>query len=105
VLMAEELRLSPVDHRAAVKSALIVGVAAIIGSLIPLTPFILLPVVPAMAASLVVAASTLFAVGAYKARLTVGRPGRSGLEMALIGTASALVGYVVGLFFRIPGAG
>ena len=103
VMMAEELRLSPVDHRAAVKSALIVGVAAIIGSLIPLTPFILLPVVPAMAASLVVAAGTLFAVGAYKARLTVGRPGRSGLEMALIGTASALVGYVVGLFFRVPG--
>ncbi|HLE23717.1 MAG TPA: VIT1/CCC1 transporter family protein [Anaerolineales bacterium] len=105
VMMAEELRLSPVDHRAAVKSALVVGIAAVIGSLIPLTPFILLPVAPAMLTSLVVAAGALFAVGAYKARLTVGRPGRSGLEMALIGTASALVGYLVGLIFKVPTTG
>ena len=105
VMMAEELRLSPVDHRAALKSALIVGVAAVVGSLIPLTPFILLPVVPAMVTSLVVAAGALFAVGAFKARLTVGRPGRSGLEMALIGTASALVGYLVGLIFKVPATG
>jgi predicted membrane protein (TIGR00267 family) len=88
-----------------VKSAGIVGVAAIIGSLIPLTPFILLPVAPAMAVSLVVAAGALFAVGVFKARLTVGRPARSGLEMALIGTVSALVGYLVGLIFKVPGAG
>jgi len=105
VMMAEELRLSPVGHRAAVKSALVVGIAAVIGSLIPLTPFILLPVAPAMLTSLVVAAGALFAVGAYKARLTVGRPGRSGLEMALIGTASALVGYLVGLIFKVPTTG
>jgi VIT1/CCC1 family predicted Fe2+/Mn2+ transporter len=104
VMMAEELRLSPVDRGAAVRSGLIVGVAAIIGSLIPLTPFILLPVGPAIAASLVLAAATLFGVGAYKARLTVGRPGRSGLEMAMIGTASALVGYAVGLIFKVPSA-
>jgi VIT1/CCC1 family predicted Fe2+/Mn2+ transporter len=58
-----------------------------------------------MIASLIVAAGTLFAVGAYKAKRTVGRPGRSGLEMALIGTVSALVGYVVGLFFKVPAVG
>jgi VIT1/CCC1 family predicted Fe2+/Mn2+ transporter len=105
VMMAEELRLSPVDQRAPAKSALTVGVAAIVGSLIPLSPFFVLPVGPAMAASLVVAALTLFAVGAYKARRTVGHPGRSGLEMTLIGTASALVGYLVGLIFKVPVAG
>ena len=102
VMMAEELRLAPVDRRAAARSALVVGVAAVVGSLIPLTPFVILPVMPAMVASLVVAAGSLFGVGAYKARRTVGHPGRSGLEMALIGTASALVGYVVGLFFKVP---
>jgi VIT1/CCC1 family predicted Fe2+/Mn2+ transporter len=106
VMMAEELRLSPVDQRAPAKSALTVGLAAIVGSLIPLSPFLVMPVVPAMAASLVVAALTLFAVGAYKARRTVGSPGRSGLEMALIGTASALVGFLVGLILKVPpGAG
>jgi VIT1/CCC1 family predicted Fe2+/Mn2+ transporter len=105
VMMAEELRLSPVDRAAALRSALIVGVAAVIGSLIPLTPFVVLPVAQAIPVSLLVAAATLFGVGVYKARLTIGRPGRSGLEMALIGIASALVGYVVGLLFRVPGAG
>lgn len=105
VMMAEELRLSPVDRRDPARSALTVGVAAIIGSLIPLTPFLVMPVAPAMIVSLLIAAATLFGVGAYKAHRTVGRPSRSGLEMALIGTASALVGYLVGLLFKVPAAG
>ena len=105
VMMAEELGLSPLDKRAPARAALTVGVAAIIGSLIPLAPFVVLPVVPAMIVSLAVAGVALFLVGAYKARRTVGRPGRSGLEMALIGLASALVGYLVGLLFKVPGTG
>jgi VIT1/CCC1 family predicted Fe2+/Mn2+ transporter len=46
----------------------------------------------------------LFAVGVYKARLTVGNPGRSGLEMAVIGTLSALAGYLVGVLLKVPPA-
>ena len=34
--------------------------------------------------------------------MMVGHPGRSGLELALIGTVSALVGYLVGLLLRVP---
>ncbi|HSB89072.1 MAG TPA: VIT1/CCC1 transporter family protein [Anaerolineales bacterium] len=105
VMMAEEHQLTPVARGSAVRSALIVGFSAIVGSLIPLAPFLLLPVHAAMAASIVVAAVSLFTVGAYKARVTIGRPSRSGLEMALIGTLSALAGYVVGLLFRVPGSG
>jgi len=41
----------------------------------------------------------LFLVGVYKARQTVGRPGRSGLQMAVIGIASALAGYGIGTLF------
>jgi VIT1/CCC1 family predicted Fe2+/Mn2+ transporter len=104
VMMAEEHRLTPTDQRGAARSALIVGLAAVVGSLIPLVPFMLLPVVPAMAASIVIAAAALFGFGAYKASRTVGVPARSGLEMALIGTLSALVGYLVGLFFKVPSA-
>ena len=55
-----------------------------------------------MILAIVISALTLFAVGAYKARITVGHPGKSGLEMAVIGTLSALVGYAVGLLFKIP---
>jgi predicted membrane protein (TIGR00267 family) len=101
-MMAEEHNLVPSNRADALRSALIVGFAAIVGSLIPLLPFFFLPVRPSMVVSVVLAALTLFAVGAYKARVTVGRPGRSGLEMAVIGIASAMVGYIVGLFFRAP---
>jgi predicted membrane protein (TIGR00267 family) len=102
VMMSEEHRLAPTSRGQALRSALIVGAAAIIGSLIPLAPFMVLPVGASMWASVVVAALSLFAVGAYKARTTVGNLGRSGLEMAVIGTLSALVGYVIGLLFRVP---
>ena len=84
------------------EAPLIVGIAAIIGSIIPLVPFFFLPVTIAMVASVLVAALVLFVVGAYKAHIYVGNPGKSGLEMAVIGTLSALVGYGVGMILRIP---
>ena len=103
VMMAEEHQLAPVNRGTALRSALVVGVAAIIGSLIPLVPFVLIPVQLGMWLAIALAAGVLFAVGAYKASRTVGQPGRSGLEMALIGTVSALVGYLVGLLLKLPG--
>jgi len=102
VMMAEEHQLTPTNRRSALRSALIVGLAALIGSLIPLAPFAFLPVEMSIWISIAVSALVLFVVGAYKAKVTVGRPGKSGLEMALIGTVSALAGYAVGLILRIP---
>ncbi|MBI5878833.1 MAG: VIT1/CCC1 transporter family protein [Chloroflexi bacterium] len=104
VMMAEEMRLMPSDRGHALRSAFVVGFAAIVGSLIPLAPYIWLPVGTSMLLSLIIAALTLFVVGAYKARTTVGHPGRSGLEMALIGTLSALAGYLAGVIFKVPAA-
>jgi VIT1/CCC1 family predicted Fe2+/Mn2+ transporter len=49
----------------------------------------------------VLAALTLFAFGAYKARLTIGHPIKSGLELAAIGTASAAIGYGIGALFKV----
>ena len=102
VMMAEEHKLQPANRAVALWAALVVGVSAIVGSLIPLTPFFLLPVPASMAAAIILTAIVLFAVGAYKARTTVGHPTRSGLEMALIGTVSALVGYAVGALLKVP---
>ncbi len=102
VMMSEEHQLTPTDRRDALRSALIVGLAAVVGSLIPLIPFFFLPVSTSIWVSLVIAALTLFVVGVYKARSTVGSPGKSGLEMAVIGIVSALVGYLVGLILRVP---
>lgn len=103
VMLAEEHQLAPVYRAQAFKNALVVGFSAIIGSLIPLLPFAFLPVVTSMWVSVVITALVLFGVGVYKAKKTIGRPGRSGLEMALIGTLSALAGYIVGVLLKVPG--
>ena len=102
VMMAEEHQLAPVDRKTAIRAALVVGFSAIIGSLIPLLPFMFLSVFMSMWLSVLVTALTLFGIGAYKARMTVGRPMKSGLEMAVIGTVSALAGYLVGFLLKVP---
>jgi VIT1/CCC1 family predicted Fe2+/Mn2+ transporter len=102
VMMAEEHQLTPIRRGQALRSALIVGLAAIVGSLIPILPFAFLPVATSIWVAIAIGALVLFVVGVYKARKTVGHPGRSGLEMAVIGTLSALVGYVVGALLKVP---
>jgi vacuolar iron transporter family protein len=102
VMMSEEHHISPIDRRQAVRSALVVGLSAVVGSLIPLAPFAFLPVAHSMGVAVVITALVLFGVGAYKARTMVGHPGKSGLEMAVIGTLSALAGYAVGALFKVP---
>jgi vacuolar iron transporter family protein len=104
VMMAEEHRLSPINRRHALSAALVVGLSATVGSLIPLAPFMLLSVRTSIFVSILISALTLFAVGFYKARVTVGHPGKSGLEMAIIGTVSALAGYLVGMLLKVPEA-
>lgn len=102
VMLAEEHQLSPTDRGQALRAALVVGFSAIVGSLIPLAPFMFLPVASSMVVSVVITALVLFAVGAYKAKVTVGHPAKSGLEIAAIGTLSALVGYAVGVLLKVP---
>jgi vacuolar iron transporter family protein len=102
VMMSEEFQMAPPEKSQALNSGLVVGVAAIVGSLIPLVPFFFLPISTGIWLSLILSALTLFVVGVYKARITIGKPFRSGLQMTLIGIVSALVGYVVGLLFKVP---
>jgi VIT1/CCC1 family predicted Fe2+/Mn2+ transporter len=102
VMMSEEFQMTPRGKSSAIGSAWIVGFSALVGSLIPLLPFFFWNAGPSIWISIVLAALTLFTVGAYKARVTVGRPFRSGLQMTVIGTVSALAGYVVGLIFKVP---
>jgi vacuolar iron transporter family protein len=102
VMMSEEFQMTPPERSKAIRSAVIVGLSALAGSIIPLFPFFFWNVSLSIWLAIVIAALTLFVVGAYKARVTIGTPFRSGLQMALIGTISALAGYVVGLIFKVP---
>jgi VIT1/CCC1 family predicted Fe2+/Mn2+ transporter len=102
VMMRNELKLAPIEASNELRVALLVGVSAIIGSLIPLLPFLLLPISAAVPIALALSALALFGLGAYKARVTVGVPSRSGLQLAAIGIVSALFGYFIGALFHAP---
>ena len=102
VMLSEEHGLAPTERGLALRSALIVGFSSLIGSLIPLGPFFFLPARLSMWVAVLTTALVLFMVGVYKARLTAGRPAKSGAQMAVIGTLSALAGYLVGLLLKVP---
>ncbi len=96
-MMAEEIRLAHIEHGTPLRCALTVGVSAVVGSIIPLIPFLFLPVGLAILGSIVFSVATLFIGGGMKARLTVGNWKREGLEMAAIGTVCAAAGYAIGI--------
>jgi predicted membrane protein (TIGR00267 family) len=99
VMMAEELKVSPVEQKGLLKTALIVGLAAVIGSLIPVAPFFGLPLWMAAWSSIGLAGASLFVVGAYKANvLGIGVWWRAGAQMLVIGLVTALVSYAIGAF-------
>jgi VIT1/CCC1 family predicted Fe2+/Mn2+ transporter len=100
VMMSEELQLQPVDTAGVLRTSIIVTIAAIAGSLIPLIPFFILNRTPAVIAALIISTLTLFGVGAYKAVSLVGDWRKSGIQMMLIGLGAALVGFVVGQIFH-----
>ncbi len=101
VMMAEELKLAPVEEGAPLREALLVGAAALMGSLLPIVPYLLVPVKTATPVALVISALALFGAGAYQAWTTVGHWLRRGFELTLIGMGSAFAGWVVGRLLRV----
>ncbi len=101
VMMAEELRLFPKEYSNPLRSGIFVGLSSFIGSIIPVIPFFIIPVYPAMITSIIIAALALFITGAVKAKLTIGDWKRNGIEMMLIGIIAALIGYGVGIVLKM----
>jgi VIT1/CCC1 family predicted Fe2+/Mn2+ transporter len=100
ISMSNVRKLQPVSSNGLVFDAFLVGISAILGSLVPLAPFFFLPSEIAIWVGLALTAIVLYALGAIKARLTVGKPYRSGLQMVAIGMVAALAGFAVGLLFK-----
>ncbi len=97
-MMTEELGMTPVEKQNPVRAAFVVGGSAVVGSLVPLAPFIFMGITDSIIASLILGTLVLFAAGAYKAKITVGSWWKSGLEMAIIGMVAAVSGWVIGKF-------
>ncbi len=100
-MMAEELNLSPKFGGSPLKSGLIVFITTLIGSIVPIIPFVILPLKDAMIASVIFSLLALFALGAMKAKLTIGNWFISGFELAMIGTLAALISYFIGQWLGI----
>lgn len=104
---SDELRqarttMAPVRETRPVRAAIVVGLSTLLGSAVPLIPFVFLPIAIAPAAALIAAVVVLFGAGLERARLTGGVPLRAGLELVAIGVVSAFAGYLIGQVLRAP---
>ena len=96
MLSAFELGLTSENLGSPSRDAMVMGIAFVGGSAIPLLPFLVLGVKPGLVAAMLLALGALFALGAVKARLS-GRPALpSGLEVMLLGGTVGTLGYALG---------
>ena len=77
------------------------GIAALIASFVPITPFFFLTHIPAIITCLVTSAIVLFAIGAYEAKTYVGSWKKNGLQLAVIGLGAAFIGFLIGKIFKV----
>lgn len=96
MLMEEHLHLYAPDSISPLRSALIVGTSATVGSLIPLLPFFFAGGTTAIVWSAATSVSILFCAGALSAKITIGNWKTRGFEMALIGSIAAVAGSGIG---------
>jgi VIT1/CCC1 family predicted Fe2+/Mn2+ transporter len=92
----KELGLSPDAGGAALGDAAVVGATYLAAAIVPLWPYFFFSIGVALAISLVCTLGALFAVGIAKGRVTRLSLLRSGLQVMLVGSLSAGVGYAIG---------
>lgn len=97
-MMLEELRLIPNEYEKPLKTSFLVGICALIGSIIPLIGFFFLSSINlAVIIGIILSILTLFITGVVKAHITIGNKIKQGIEMVLIGISAAFTGYLIGL--------
>jgi VIT1/CCC1 family predicted Fe2+/Mn2+ transporter len=97
IMMAFELNLAEVTPQQPRDSALIVLGATVVGSLVPLLPFLVgLSRIAATLVSVTVTGAMLLGVGIYEARTTASAWWASGGRMLLIGLGAGFAGFLVG---------
>jgi vacuolar iron transporter family protein len=92
--------LAGADFGNAITDGLLMGVAFLIGALVPLLPFVLIASVrTGLIAGMATTAITLFSVGyVFEGRLSnERRPAFAGLRFLAIALSAATIGYVIGL--------
>ncbi|HLD12600.1 MAG TPA: VIT1/CCC1 transporter family protein [Candidatus Nanoarchaeia archaeon] len=77
-------------------AAVIVGGSSLIGSFLPLFPFLFLAPMMASVVAVILCGIVLFATGFVKGKLTKSSAWKSGVELLVIGLLAAFAGYLIG---------
>ncbi len=99
-MMRYELGLEKPDVKRAPKSAATIGISYIVGGLIPLTPYILIPnnIETALTASVVATLTALAVFGAIKGKLIGVPPLKAATQTVLVGGLAAAVAYTIAAY-------
>jgi VIT1/CCC1 family predicted Fe2+/Mn2+ transporter len=95
-MVEKELGLVLEEGRGALQGAIVMGGAFGLASLVPIVPYLLLPIAVAPAAALAVCGVVVFLIGAIKTRWTKRPPIRSGLEVVALAAFAGIAGYLFG---------
>ena len=95
-MMREELGLEKPDAKQALKTALFIGGAYIVGGIVPLTPYAVIPTVnTALHVSIGVTSLALLIFGAVKGKFTSIPPLKGALETFMVGGVAAAAAFVL----------
>ncbi len=91
-----ELKVFPEKPEAPFKNGGVMWISYLVGGLIPLIPYFVLPIILAIPVSIGVTLIGLFSLGASTTRFSRRAWWKVGLEMLILGAIAASVGHFVG---------
>ena len=92
----KELGIAPAALEEPVGNAIVMGTCYVAGGLVPVVPYLCLPVATAMPVSIIGTLTALFLFGGLKGRVVRQSWWRSGLEMLSVAGVAALAGFLIG---------
>ena len=94
----KELGIFPATLEEPLGNAFVMGTAYVVGGLVPILPYLVLPVHAAVPVSILATLTVLFLFGGLKGRIVRQSWWRSGLEMLSVAGLAALAGFLIGRF-------
>lgn len=95
-MVEKELGIDVVEGRNAFQGALVMGGSFGLASIVPILPYLILPVAGAIWASMALSAAVLFVIGVVKSRWTRRNALRSGAEVVALAAFAGIAGYLFG---------
>jgi len=95
-MVEKELGLVVEEGPGALQGALVMGGSFGLASLVPILPYLFLPIASAPVATLLLCGVVVFGIGVVKTRWTKRSPVRSGLEVVALAAFAGIAGYLFG---------